>query len=434
MTIVKISLYVLLSVALLPGPACSKKDLPWQPTDSLGKLNKWVYDSMQLYYYWSADMPANPDYSLPTQDFFKQLLSPKDRFSWISNRTTIGSPKTSVDLYGFHYTLATHPFDAQKLVGVITCVVPGSNASDRGFKRGFLFTKVNDKTITPENRETIVQYLQASSAILQLAAFNNDQTALVDSARVGVQSSIVSQKSIYATKVFEQNGKKTGYLAYFLCAEKDDALMLQSIQKLQQQGVTECILDLRYNAGGSVASATKLAAMLVPSFSPNSTFITYRGNKHGGTVKETFQQAISFSTNTSGKNMSELQSRNLGLSRVFILTSPETASAAELVTHNLAPYINVIRIGETTLGKDEASFSIEDWRSPRQVAWVLVPIVYKIADGFGKGDYATGLVPDYPVIETSRLPLLPMGQPGDLPVDRALTLIYGTTGVSVVTL
>src|SRR5688572_78582 len=209
MHISKIIIYILLSTALVPGPACSKKDIPWQPTDSLGKLNKWVYDSMQLYYYWSAEMPGNPDYSLPTQDFFKQLLSPKDRFSYISNRSAIGATKTSAELYGFHYALATHPFDVQKLVGVITCVVPGSNASTKGYKRGMIFTAVNDKILTSQNRETTIKALQAESVMLQLAAFNNDQTALVDSARVGVQSSIVSQRSVYATKVFEQNGKKT---------------------------------------------------------------------------------------------------------------------------------------------------------------------------------------------------------------------------------
>src|SRR5688500_18427491 len=123
MTIGKIIAYILISTALVPSSACTKKDVPWQPTDSLGKLNKWVYDSMQLYYYWSAEMPGNPDYSLPTQDFFKQLLSPKDRFSWISDRNNIGPYKTSVELHGFQYALTTHPFDAQKLVGVITYVV-----------------------------------------------------------------------------------------------------------------------------------------------------------------------------------------------------------------------------------------------------------------------------------------------------------------------
>jgi hypothetical protein len=45
----KIIAYILLSLALLPEAACSKKDAVWQPTDSLGIINKWVYDSMQLY-------------------------------------------------------------------------------------------------------------------------------------------------------------------------------------------------------------------------------------------------------------------------------------------------------------------------------------------------------------------------------------------------
>jgi carboxyl-terminal processing protease len=434
MTIGKIIAYILLSVALLPGPACTKKDAGWQPADSLGKINKWVYDSMHLYYYWSADMPAHPDYSLPTEQFFKQLLSPKDRFSWAGNRTSIGAPKTTAETYGFHYTFTTHPFDRQRWIGVITNVIPGSYAYNKGLKRGMIFSAVNDKPVTATNKQTTKEALQAASAILQLAAFNTDRSALPDSARVGVQSAIVSQKSIYATSVFENNGKKTGYLAYYLCAEKDDGVMLQSIQKLQQKGVSELILDLRYNPGGSVASATKLAAVLANNFNAAAKFITYRGNRHGGTVVQTFQQAIAFSGNNSGKNMSDLQALNLHLSRVFILTSPETASAAELLIHNLAPYTNVIRIGETTLGKDEASFPIEDLRNPRQVAWVLMPIVYKIADASGKGDYSTGLVPHHLVTETSKLPLSPIGQPGDLPVNKALELIYGTTAVSVVVL
>jgi hypothetical protein len=76
----------------------------------------------------------------------------------------------------------------------------------------------------------------------------------------------------------------------------------------------------------------------------------------------------------------------------------------------------------------------EDLRNPRQVAWYLMPIVYKIADANGKGDYATGLAPDHQVVETGKLPLSPAGEPGDWPVDKALTLIYGTTAVTVTSL
>lgn len=434
MTIGKILLYTLLSIALMPGPACTKKEIAWQPTDSIGLVNKWVYDSMQLYYYWSGDMPAHPDYSLPTQEFFKKLLSPKDRFSWISNRTTIVAPKTAAELYGFHYALAVHPFDSNKLLGVITAVTPGSNADYRNIKRGMLFSAVNDNPITIQSKQATREALQTQSALLQLVTFNSDRSALIDSARVGVQSAVFAQKSVFATKVFELNGKKTGYLAYFLCAEKDDALMLLSVQKLLQQGVSECILDLRYNPGGNVASATKLAAVMTRDFDPDSKFIKYVGNRHGGTVRQSFREAISFSSSVSGKNMTDLQSLNLHLTRLFILTSPETASAAELIVNNLKPYTTIVHIGETTFGKDEASFLIEDLRNPRQVAWMLNPIVYRIADGFGRGDYATGLVPEHLVIETSRLPLPPLGVPGDSPVDKALTLIYGTTAVNVIAL
>jgi carboxyl-terminal processing protease len=434
MIVQKLIIYALLLWAIMPNSSCSKKDMPYVPADSLGKLNKWVYDSMQLYYYWSSDIPAKPDYSLPTPDFFKQLLSPKDRFSYISNRSSIGPVKTPAELFGFHYTLIPHPFDAQQLAGVITCVAPGGNASSIGLKRGLMFTKVNDQTITPQNKGAITQALQASAAMLQLAVFNNTRTALVDSVRIALQATAFTQKSIYATKIFESNGTKTGYLAYYFCIEKDDGAVLQSLQKLKEQGVTECILDLRYNPGGSVASATKLAAMLTGNFNPRSIFITYRGNRHGGTVKQSFENAIAFSGNAIGKNMADLESANLHLSRLFILTSPETASAAELLTHNLRPYSNIIQIGETTFGKDEASFTIEDKRNPRQVEWVITPIVYKIFDALGKGDYSTGLVPDQQVIETSKLPLSPIGEPGDLPVDKALTLIYGTTAVNVTNL
>lgn len=435
MTIYKFIVYTIVLAAMLPGPACKKNnDLEYQPTDSLGKLNKWVYDSMKLYYYWSADMPAHPDYSLATQDFFRSLLSPSDRFSWASNRSNITQPKTSSELYGFHYALAVHPFNAQQLVGVVTCVVPGSNADNLGLKRGMLFTSVNNKVITPDTRQSTNEALRAASAILQLAAFTSDRSALTDSARVGVQSGYVPPKSVYATRVFERAGFKTGYLAYYLCDENNDGLLVQALQKLKNSGVTECILDLRYNPGGSVASATKLAATLMNSFNIGGRFITYRGNKHGGTVLQTFEQAIAYSGNANGKDKATLQALHLGLQRLYILTSPVTASAAELLTHNLDNWQQVVRIGETTLGKDEAAFPIEDLRNPRQVNWLLMPIVYKIADGLGRGDYASGLTPHYPITETSVLPLSPIGQPGDLPVDQALRLIYNSTDVSVTNL
>src|SRR5690606_1997336 len=103
-----------------------------------------------------------------------------------------------------------------------------------------------------------------------------------------------------------------------------------------------------------------------------------------------------------------------------------SASASELVIHNLAPYMEVIHIGETTIGKNEGSFTIEDERDPQVVDWAIQPIVVKLADKNGNGDYDTGLIPDSEIDEFDTLPLLPLGDKGDPLIAKALGLIDPT--------
>lgn len=423
---------ILLSLVSGQNLFCSKKTVPFEPTDELGINNKWVYDSLKRYYYWSDQITGKPDYTLPTQEFFKRLLSPEDRFSWISNRRDIGPSGSTPDIFGFYYSLIVHPFDAQQLVGVVTLIIPGGQGEVTQLKRGVFFTKVNNTGITAGNMNAVIGMLNTKTPVsLQLATLNNNGTALVDSTQVTVNNGSIPSKSIYGTHLFEKNGVRTGYFAYFECVEGLDFQTLDAIQKFKNAGATELILDLRFNPGGSVASSAKLAAMLVPSFNPDQVYVTFKGNRFGGTVKQTFRQTIAFSGSSPGKNMNELQTRNLGLKRIFILTSGATVSAAEILCNNLKPYMQVVRIGTKTKGKDEASFRIEDKRSPRQVEWVLMPTIYKIFDANDKGGYNNGLLPDHEINEFNSLPLQELGYPGDGSLDKALELIYGSTVVGI---
>lgn len=428
--------YCLLAIVLLFfQQACTKKAAPFEPTDPLGIANKWVYDSMKLYYYWSDEMTDQPRYQLPTQEFFAHVLSGKDRFSRIINRNESNHTGTTAELMGFYYELINHPFDAQKMVGVVSLVIPSGPAAKRQLKRGMYFTKVNQENITPQNSQQIIQSMAAGSSVtLQIAAPDNTGTTFIEKDPLTIQHGVVPQKCVYANRYFEKNNSKTGYLAYFTCGESEDAVLLQSIQQFKNAGVEEMILDLRYNPGGSVASAAKLASVVVPAFNPDQVFVTFKGNRHGGQIRQSFRKTISFSGNAKGRDMQELTSLNLGLTRIFILTSHHTASAAELLANNLKPYLPVILIGEKTLGKDEASFRIEDKRIPRQVDWIMMPTVYKVADANGRGNYHDGLPPDHFVDEFSILPLQPIGLPGDRSVDKALTLVYGSTSVGTIEL
>lgn len=73
--------------------ACTNNDesVPVFPEGSTESVNVWVQDSMKRYYYWADQMPAKPDYRLPVKDFFKSLLSPQDRFSFIVNTADVSS-------------------------------------------------------------------------------------------------------------------------------------------------------------------------------------------------------------------------------------------------------------------------------------------------------------------------------------------------------
>ncbi len=89
---------------------------------------------------------------------------------------------------------------------------------------------------------------------------------------------------------------------------------------------------------------------------------------------------------------------SLQLNRVFVLTTSESASASELLINGLAPLIEVIQIGEQTVGKNVGSITVYDYidndgtRNPDH-RYAMQPIVLKIANSEGFADYAEGLVP-----------------------------------------
>ena len=86
------------------------------------------------------------------------------------------------------------------------------------------------------------------------------------------------------------------------------------------------------------------------------------------------------------------------MTEVHIITSSRTASASELVINGLDPYIDVVVIGDKTVGKNVASITVKDWIdddlnvNPNH-KWAMQPIILKIANSEGYADFDDGLVP-----------------------------------------
>ncbi|MBN9381452.1 MAG: hypothetical protein J0H74_11835 [Chitinophagaceae bacterium] len=412
----------IVAACLLLLPGCSKKDVTPPVYDSLGRINQWILDSMRRYYYWGDAISAKP-VSTDPDVFFKSILSVNDRFSWISNGRDILPPSNSYFTYGFHYILAQVD-GYQGLVGVVTSVNTGGGADQAGFKRGSYFIAVNGEKISNGNMPVINLALRTPLSVkITPATYDNNEWKPF--AEVVLFPGYALENPAQNVRTFQSNGVRTGYLYYSSFNESYDLQLLQAVNKLKLASITELILDIRYNAGGSVASSAKLAALITNKLNAAETYAIYEGNHVEGKRGRSLQEVLNTSSNTAGRKYEDLKPMQLSLNRVFILTTGGTVSAAELIVNNLKPFLQVVQIGETTRGKNEAGFLIADGRNPTQVEWTLEPTVYKLFNKNNEGNYEKGLGPQYPVTEFATLPLTEMSAPNDPLVKKALEIIYG---------
>lgn len=416
----KIPLHIFL-ILLITVISCNRTDddVPDFPEGSTESVNLWVQDSMRRYYYWADHMPVKPDYHLPVQDFFKSLLSPDDRFSFIVNTADSSTyPRSVRNMYGFDYAILQ--LAGGQVVTVIKLVLKNSPAFNAGLERGMVITKVNGQSVTATNAEQLALSIPHQT-VLQLTVGNWSNASVINEKNITVYYGYSFEQPLMS-KIFEQNGKKTGYLYIYDFPDGMTSSLNQKFSEFKSAGIQELILDLRYNYGGSVSSAAALCSLIPAGISADSPFIIYRGNKNGGEVKRTFSQQIAY--NSNGLDFNALHGNSLGLHKVYILTSRSTASASEIVVNNLKPYLEVIQVGDVTLGKDMAGFVIEDQRKPKKISWQIHPVIYKVFNSDNEGSYSNGISPQIAVNEYIDLPLHELGDPDEVLLSSVLSKIY----------
>ncbi|QNK61320.1 hypothetical protein H7F33_12160 [Pedobacter sp. PAMC26386] len=392
--------------------SCRKSDnRPDYPAGSQENINSWILDSMKVYYYWNNNLPGSPGLNTDPSSFFKGIRNGADRFSALVNPDFPENyPPSLVHALGFDWiTLQTSDGQVQT---VITLVVPGSGGADKGLSRGDVVKTINGTIPSAGNIASLT-----SNCILQHSA---DLELAGKTGLIKVSQLMIAEVPLYSFKIFPSGGKTYGYL--FLNSFEDTAVPLfkKAFTAFKQHQVQELIVDIRYNPGGSVPVAAALAAMIAPKTTEGATFVEYRGNAKAGSRKSSFGAELK---RLQQAGFAELSAYQLNLNRVYVLTGNHTASASELLINSLRPYITVIQSGQQTLGKDMASFVIKDYRNPQIVPkWEIYPMIFKLYNAEGKGDYSNGLLPDQEVDELSALPLKPFGNLSDPLVQRCLQM------------
>ncbi|WP_456314931.1 S41 family peptidase [Pseudomonas shirazensis] len=399
------------------------------------QVNDFIWKGLNQYYLWQADVPNLADdrfnnnqealnsflngYSKP-ESLFEDLLNkpiskyPKgqaiDRFSWIVEDYTVleGELQGTTKNNGVDFRLSYKPGSSTDLVGFVRYIIPNSNASAKDIKRGDLFTGVNGTQLTISNYQSL---LNADSYTLNMAEYKENAVS-TNGKTVALTKTTLDENPILINKAITSGSHKIGYLMYNGFYANYDSQLNDAFGQLASQGVTDLVLDLRYNGGGSVQTATRLASMITGQFT-NKIFAKQKWNDK---INAAFQiDNPEYLLNRFVDKIDGAAIKSLNLSRVYIITTDGTASASELVINGLVPYISVVQVGETTVGKNVGSVTIYDSptfgktnRNPNH-KYAMQPLVLKIVNAADFGEYTNGLKPTYEQLES----ITNMGTLGD---------------------
>lgn len=299
-------------------------------------------------------------------------------------------------------------------------VLNGSSADLAGVERNMVISSVDGTTFTDDN---IVSLLSQPSITLNFADYNDNGTVdpSDDTITPNGQSATVTREEftdnpVHRTEVLTINNETIGYIMYNSFRNNFETELNNAFAQLQAANVQHLVLDLRYNGGGAIVTAARLATMI-----------------SGETNDQVFSKAF-FGPNRQNENknfyfnntISDGSALNtLNLQKVYVLTSGASASASELIINSLKPYIEVIQIGTTTTGKttintlvfDSPTFNTQGVTNAHTYA--LFPL---IGNSTNKNEILvppTGLVPDI-ILEETTTNLGTLGDPNEPLFARAI--------------
>ncbi|KAF2330268.1 S41 family peptidase [Flavobacterium daemonense] len=421
------------------------------------QVNDFVWKGLNAVYLWQADVPNLADDRFSTQAELNSYLSgysdPKELFQDLLNKPISKYPATAIDRFswivddytvleqelngitknnGVDFKLTRVSDGSSDVVGYVRYIIPNSDASGKAIKRGDLFTAVNGTKLTVSNYQSLL--LTPDTYTLNFADYNGSSFVL-NGKSVTLTKTVLEENPILINKVITSGSHKIGYLMYNGFYSDYDLKLNEAFGELKAQGITDLVLDLRYNGGGSVRTSTRLASMITGQFNGKIFSKQQYNLKLMATMTTDDLESLNqrFVNNIDGTALN-----SLNLSKIYILTTSNTASASELVINGLKPYIDVVQIGETTIGKNVGSFTVYD--SPTFTKtnvnpnhkYAMQPLVFKITNSQDFGDYTSGLVPTYVQLEyISSYGVL--GDPSEPLLNLAISKITGATAKKIQT-
>lgn len=414
----------LLAIVMISFSSCNDNE------NGAGKsyVNSWIYDNMEFWYYWNNELPSSPNRSLEPPDFFESLLSSQDRFSWIQDdfQELLNSLQGITKEAGYEFKLYQEQGTTNVFMQVMY-IKPNSPAENAGLLRGDIIEKVNGTQMNLDNYQSLLSELSENHNI---SYKRHNGTSFGDLETLSLITVEYAENPNFLHTVYEIEGKKIGYYVYTFFANGPSESsnqynneMIEVLSDFQTAGITELIIDLRFNRGGSETATINLASLIAKDVTTSTIFAK---REYNDLVEDAILNDPQFGSEFLLSRFEDLP-ENIGsqLTRVYILTSANTASASELLINGLRPFMEVKLIGNTTYGKNYGSITITDDENPSN-KWGMQPIVVKSYNSLDQSDYDNGFTPDI-LDEDNDLVLYPLGDVNERLLNLTLEDIVGGT-------
>jgi carboxyl-terminal processing protease len=373
------------------GAAGSEEDC------SVEAQNSYVYSVMRRYYLWYDQVPeVSPQgYDSPQQLLDALMYHQLDRWSYISPAEQRAIFYEEGKFVGLGYYQVVDSDDNLR----IAYTHPGSPAARAGLVRGDTILAIGQMPIDEIRQNDLWDTAYGANEVGGLVELEFEDAEGV-AHDVTLQKQLVDFHTVHTTRVFDTTRGRVGYLLFnrFLGVSVDE--LRSAFAEFAAEGVSELVLDLRYNGGGLTDTAAVLASLVAGPELEGEVLVN---NTYNDRIAE---------LNTTLRFGAEPDA--LGLDRLVVIVGDATGSASELVINGLRPHLPVELIGTRTYGKPVGA---DSWEYCGQA---LTVITFKTANAEGESDYFDGLVADCQVPDDLTQPL---GDPQEARLRAALDWI-----------
>lgn len=400
-------------------------DTPGTLSDEKSWLRSWSDET----YLWYREIPnLNPDSYANSTDWFLALQTPalalsgapKDRFHFFQETADYEAGNAGISYgYGITWSAVRRSVPRQYIAAVVSPDSPGALA---GVKRGDSIFSIDGAIFQTTNNVNVLKgglfpttIGESHTFVLTPADGGPQKTAVLTSAAVATRPVPVSG-------IIETATGRVGYIAFttFNTFTAEKAIADAFAGLAASGGITDLVLDLRYNGGGYLFISAQTAYMIAGNArtaGKNFEVVKTNDKKPFGADDATpfYNAGSGFSGGVAAGQILP----TLNLRRVFILTSPGSCSASEALINGLRGIdVETVLIGGQTCGKPYGFFATSNCGTTH------FTIQFTGVNNKGAGDYVDGFAPTCAANDDLTKQL---GDPAERQLAAALS--YRGTGV-----